>query len=502
MRTTAPDGGKVTYLMADTQASTQLAVDAKTGTTTRRRYTPFGDDRSGNLPAGTDHGFLGKTEDTATGLSLLGARAYDPKLGRFLSPDPLNTPYDPQNLSAYSYTHNDPINYSDPTGLCEDDGTGHCAPARKPKPKSKGNDEGDIARERDKARDAQQAVETAVRQALSNAGEDAWVNAYNQDIQKIYKSRGAAAVDANTVLATAVNVCWVHEELACPKGLKNYFMDVELGRMGQVGLYEDAAGRTIQDIVHANTDLGRALRSSPCNSFLPDAKIRTADGVVKPIEDIKVGDKVLATDPETGKTESRTVLATIITKGDKDFTELTVRTAKGDASVIATDHHPFWSPSEHAWMDAGDVKPHMTLRAESGMELAVTAVRSFRKQQETRNLTVDGIHTYYVLAGATPVLVHNSSCTTVPNLNGKTLEEARAEIERGGFVFHSESKSGYIRYRHNDGGEVYIRPDGEVMRLGPKVRPASGEGKSYHPRLDPEGNVTQQHDPKTEMIRR
>ncbi|WP_392666807.1 RHS repeat-associated core domain-containing protein [Streptomyces sp. LN785] len=134
MRTTDSGSGKVTYLMADTQASTQLAVDAKTGTATRRRYTPFGDERSGNLPTGTDHGFLGKTEDAATVLSLLGARAYDPKLGRFLSPDPLSTPYDPQNLSAFSYTHNDPINFKDPTGLCDDDGTGHCHPKPIEKP--------------------------------------------------------------------------------------------------------------------------------------------------------------------------------------------------------------------------------------------------------------------------------------------------------------------------------------------------------------------------------
>ncbi|WP_405778847.1 RHS repeat-associated core domain-containing protein [Streptomyces sp. NBC_01378] len=125
MRTTNSGSGKVTYLTADTQASTQLAIDAATGATTRRRYTPFGDERSGALPAGSDHGFLGQTEDESTGLSLLGARAYDPALGRFLSPDPLSVPYDPQNLSAYSYSHNDPINFSDPSGLIEACGPGH-----------------------------------------------------------------------------------------------------------------------------------------------------------------------------------------------------------------------------------------------------------------------------------------------------------------------------------------------------------------------------------------
>ncbi|PIM69660.1 hypothetical protein CTU88_27180 [Streptomyces sp. JV178] len=40
-----------------------------------------------------------------------------PALGRFLSPDPLSAPYEPQNLSAYSYSDNDPINTGDPSGL-------------------------------------------------------------------------------------------------------------------------------------------------------------------------------------------------------------------------------------------------------------------------------------------------------------------------------------------------------------------------------------------------
>ncbi|WP_206300256.1 deaminase domain-containing protein, partial [Streptomyces mangrovisoli] len=37
----------------------------------------------------------------------------------------VSTPYDPQNLSAYSYSRNDPIDYSDPTGLTIE-GAGDC----------------------------------------------------------------------------------------------------------------------------------------------------------------------------------------------------------------------------------------------------------------------------------------------------------------------------------------------------------------------------------------
>ncbi|MFE5614083.1 RHS repeat-associated core domain-containing protein [Streptomyces sp. NPDC056524] len=122
MRVATGGNGTLTWLMADQQASTQLTVDAATGNPTRRKYLPFGaQNGTTKLPAGTDRGFLGKTEDADTGLSVLGARMYDARLGRFLSADPLATPYEPQNLNSYSYSVNDPVNFSDPSGLKPDD---------------------------------------------------------------------------------------------------------------------------------------------------------------------------------------------------------------------------------------------------------------------------------------------------------------------------------------------------------------------------------------------
>ncbi|GAA2470546.1 RHS repeat-associated core domain-containing protein [Streptomyces thermolineatus] len=118
MRVAGEGNGTLTWLMSDAQTSTQLAITVATGAVLRRRYTPFGDQRGQTgLPTGTDRGFLGKTEDPVTGLSLLGARPYDPQLGRFLAPDPIATPYKVQNLNAYSYSANNPVMFSDPSGL-------------------------------------------------------------------------------------------------------------------------------------------------------------------------------------------------------------------------------------------------------------------------------------------------------------------------------------------------------------------------------------------------
>ena len=44
-------------------------------------------------------------------------RVYDPKLGRFLSPDPvIQAPGNPQNYNRYSYVLNNPLKYTDPSG--------------------------------------------------------------------------------------------------------------------------------------------------------------------------------------------------------------------------------------------------------------------------------------------------------------------------------------------------------------------------------------------------
>ncbi|MER8012384.1 RHS repeat-associated core domain-containing protein [Streptomyces sp. NPDC094149] len=453
MRTTqgtTETNGKVTYLMADTQASTQLAVDAATGASSRRRYTPFGDERTGSLPTGTDRGFLGKAEDSSTGLSLLGARAYDPHLGRFLSTDPLSAPYDPQNLSAYSYSDNDPINYSDPTGLYLDDGTGHSEQHPKSTGKKKnvgippggtgpggcyytcgagsGSDGGIVGQTRDAARDAEIEIYSAVASfAPSQSFYEAWLAAYRADMGDLYKSH--RVVDANSAIATAVNVCWIHKDLGCSKQLMSYFIDVDLARMTSIGAYEQRFGG-IRVRVGKGTPLNTALseRSSTarsiggCNSFLPDTRVRLADGTAKKLKDIRPGEKVLATDPVTGQTQVRTVLATIITKEDRAFTELMVKTPYGTRTITATDHHPFWSVTDHVWKDAVDLTQGAFLRTSTGTIVEVAATRHFTQQHETRNLTIDGLHTYYVLAGQTPVLVHNSACGPAPEKAYTTLE--------------------------------------------------------------------------------
>jgi RHS repeat-associated protein len=70
------------------------------------------------------------------------------------------------------------------------------------------------------------------------------------------------------------------------------------------------------------------------------------------------------------------------------------------------------------------------------------------------------------------------------SLKGKSRAEAHKTIRNQGFEYHGTTRGGYVRYRHPDGSEIWIRPNGEVMRLGPKP-----PGQPNRPRYDSRGNV-------------
>lgn len=81
-----------------------------------RHYEPYGSqDLAPDDPASA--GYTGHLEERDSGLVYAGARWYDPRIGRFMSPDPIGfTVGNEVSFNRYAYANNNPVAYVDPDG--------------------------------------------------------------------------------------------------------------------------------------------------------------------------------------------------------------------------------------------------------------------------------------------------------------------------------------------------------------------------------------------------
>ncbi|MFM8899896.1 MAG: RHS repeat-associated core domain-containing protein [Burkholderiales bacterium] len=108
----------ITYFHNDISGSPMLATDASGNVVWKETYRPYGD-RINNAAAsgGNKLWFAGKLQDNNSGLSYMGARYYDPVIGRFLGVDPRGVnPADLHSFNRYAYGNNNPYKYVDPDG--------------------------------------------------------------------------------------------------------------------------------------------------------------------------------------------------------------------------------------------------------------------------------------------------------------------------------------------------------------------------------------------------
>ncbi|MFF9759263.1 polymorphic toxin-type HINT domain-containing protein [Streptomyces caelestis] len=179
----------------------------------------------------------------------------------------------------------------------------------------------------------------------------------------------------------------------------------------------------------------RALRQAArgCTQcFVAGTPVLMADGSHKPIEQVQTGDLVRATDPLTGESGARRVTDRIVTRGDKHLTAVTIRGPTGDrGGITATGDHPFWSTSLRTWVAAADLRPGDALRTGSGSTATVLAGHASVQRVTTYGLTVEDLHAFHVVAGRTPVLVHNSECKILVLGVTEHIEDATRNIPNG-----------------------------------------------------------------------
>ncbi|MDA2808546.1 deaminase domain-containing protein [Nocardiopsis suaedae] len=149
-----------------------------------------------------------------------------------------------------------------------------------------------------------------------------------------------------------------------------------------------------------------------CSSFPAGTSVLLSDGSSAPIEQLGVGDQVWAFDPLTGEEGAQQITGARSSSGPKTLVDIAVEDRDGMVdTVTATDEHPFWMPAEAVWSPAGEVEPGDSFRMAEGSWATAQNVESRDVAgREVYNLSVEGVHTYYVGTRAGFILVHNANC--------------------------------------------------------------------------------------------
>jgi RHS repeat-associated protein len=107
------------FLHSDERGSV-VAVTNSSGTTLNvNGYDEHGIPNAGNVGR---FQYTGQTWLPELGMYYYKARIYSPTLGRFLQPDPIGYG---DGMNMYAYVGGDPVNFTDPTGMCMFHGTAH-----------------------------------------------------------------------------------------------------------------------------------------------------------------------------------------------------------------------------------------------------------------------------------------------------------------------------------------------------------------------------------------
>ncbi|MBM7774692.1 RHS repeat-associated protein [Actinokineospora baliensis] len=437
--------GAPEYLHGDQHGTAQVSVSAVGFAETRREMDPYGNPvgvvQGG--PWADNRGFLDKPTNATTGLVDVGVRQYDPVLGRFASVDPVLDPADPQSWTGYGYASNNPTTHSDPTGLfCDGCATGSpantsvgCSTGRAvcsseaERREEKEVEEFLSGRNTDRSKQPKIAdvvvptfKELKERYPLRDYLENEYGIAIHHWADRIcgggsmtsgpeafcLEAHAQGLLDAdNTVLLQllpgydAFMCVSGQDSAACLTAPLDFIPFGKLNKLTK-SLVRTGERALLSELAES---YGKNIIPAACNSFVGGTRVLMADGGTKAIEYVEVGDVVASAAPG-GELESHAVTALHITDKDTRYVTLGV----GTGEVVVTDHHLVFDTAKRIWVRADELVAGDPVQSPGG-GAEVTSTRVHSMAARTYDLTVDTRHTYHVLAGDTPVLVHN--CLTI-----------------------------------------------------------------------------------------
>jgi len=138
--------------------------------------------------------------------------------------------------------------------------------------------------------------------------------------------------------------------------------------------------------------------------FAPGTQVLMADGTTESIEDVEVGEWVMADDPEDDEPAQPQQVVEVHRTATYRLFHIRFGGEEG-GSVASTGRHPFWT--QRGWVAAEELTEDDVLLSDTGEVVEIDSIGVESQDSPTFNLTVANVHTYYVVAGEVPVLVHN-----------------------------------------------------------------------------------------------
>lgn len=389
------------WLYSNEQRSIIARADATGTATSITSYGFYGESVSGDR-----FGYTGQIRIPELGLYYYKSRFYSPFLGRFLQPDPTGTD---GGMNLYEYAASDPINLIDPTGN-KPGGQNSTAPYE-----PVNEDEITVV-----GRRIREGASFLI--GLTPLG-------FPADVYTAFSGKDG-------ITGERVSTFW---RIA---GVVPYVSEFRKGYKGVRVLVRVVKG---------------------CGCFEAGTLVATPSGM-RPIEQIKIGDEVLAGDEVSGKVSPRKVMA-LLRPEPKPLYDLRLRAPAGDIVTFhVTDDHP-WKVEGQGWVETVDLKVDQRIDTATGADMVVVGRSLTTQVAPTYNLSVADLNTFFV--GKDKVWVHNGGCWKAFASRSAAFRQAKRDA---GIPVNQQPKS--VGPNVNKQGKVvqgreyvFSKPDGSTVRI-------------------------------------
>ena len=437
--------GKPSYYLTDGHGSVRALMNENGKVTDKYTYDAFGNLISSTGRTENDFLFAGEQFDAVTGLYYLRARYMNPSVGSFISMDSYSGSIDdPVSLHKYLYANANPVSNSDPSGYSSladlNASMGIQATL---------NDICTI--------NAKGMIDMV--KGMFGFANDIISTIKDGKEQGLSKEEIVANVAAGLITSLIANFSCYVAGFMPPLGY--ILMGVAALVVGVIAVVNFSNGNTAMGIAQVINLVTIVFSMFNPTCFTGDTPVYTDDGLVC-IENIEVGDAILAYNPETGETELKEVLNVWVKETDEI---LHVSTSDGE-TIDTTTNHPFYV-EDKGWVAAGDLEIGDTLVTADGdtVEIADIEIEKLAEPILVYNLEVEDFHTYFV--GEYGVLVHNYGAKF--DENQQAVIDLAKEAKRKGGVSMSEAdtlmefaKEYKVSFH---GPEIHLSRPGEMSHI-------------------------------------